>query len=82
MAEEERKGRSKQSSGLNLNSRFWKVALLVLATFLIFAGPTYVVYVLMGVLDISYVFSMVSGFVLFAVGLALLWYLIKNRVIS
>ncbi len=82
MAEEEQRGRSKQSSKLNLNSRFWKAFLLVVAVFLIFAGPTYVVYVLMSVLDISYAFSMASGFVLFVVGLVLLLYLIKNRAIS
>lgn len=82
MNEEEQKGKSSQSSRLNLNSKFWRAFLFVLAAFLIFAGPTYVVYALMGVLDISYVFSMISGFVLLVVGLVLLWYLIRNKVVS
>lgn len=82
MSEEEQKGKSGPSSRVNLNSKFWRAFLFVLAAFLIFAGPTYVVYALMGVLDISYVFSMISGFVLLVVGLVLLWYLIRNKVVS
>ncbi|MCL6578931.1 MAG: hypothetical protein K6T73_06020 [Candidatus Bathyarchaeota archaeon] len=82
MSEEEQKGKRNQLPRLNLDSKFWKAFLFVVAAFLIFAGPTYVVYVLMNVLDISYVFSMISGFALFIVGLVLLWYLIKNKVVS
>jgi len=82
MSEEEQKGKRNQLPRLNLDSKFWKTFLFVVAAFLIFAGPTYVVYVLMNVLDISYVFSMISGFALFIVGLVLLWYLIKNKVVS
>ncbi|MGB9676146.1 MAG: hypothetical protein ACPL0C_03035 [Candidatus Bathyarchaeales archaeon] len=82
MAEEEQKIK-KVSAGLGgLNSRFWKTVLVVLAAFLTFAGPTYVVYVLQSFLDIGFTISVVCGFILFVVGLALFWYLIKNKVIS
>ena len=67
---------------IDLNSRFWKTFLTLLAVFLIFAGPTYVVYALTNVLNMEYMLSMLSGGVLFIVGLVLLWYLVKNKVIS
>jgi len=66
----------------SLNSKLWKTTLVVLAAFLTFAGPTYVVYILQSFLDISFIISVVCGFILFVVGLALFWYLIKNKVIS
>jgi len=82
MTEERQKDKSRTSARFDLKSRPWKAFLVVLAAFLTFAGPTYVVYVLLNVLDISYAVSMVSGFVLLVAGLVLLWYLIKNKVIS
>ncbi|MDI6806128.1 MAG: hypothetical protein QMD20_05660 [Candidatus Bathyarchaeia archaeon] len=53
-----------------------------MAAFLVFVGPTYVVYVLNIILEINFAVSMVSGFALFIVGLALIWYLLKKGVIS
>ena len=82
MTEEKHKSKSRALSRFDLNSRSWKIFLVVLATVLTFAGPTYVVYVLLHLLEISYILSMVSGLVLFVAGLALMWYLIKNKVIS
>lgn len=73
---------SRKTAKFDVSSRFWKIFLILLAAFLTFAGPTYVVYVLVNTLEINYVASMGSGFVLFLVGLALIWYLIKNEVIS
>jgi len=67
---------------LDLSSKFWKTLLTVLAAFLTFAGPTYMVYVLMNILKIGYFVSMISGFVLFIVGLLLIWYLIRKKIIS
>lgn len=66
----------------DLNSKFWRTLLVLLAAVLTFAGPTYVVYVLNNVLDIGHAVSMISGFALFVAGLALIWYLIKKKVIS
>ena len=82
MTEEKQKGKGRALSRFALNSRFRKISLVVLAAFLTFAGPTYIVYVLMHLLEINYAVSMVSGLVLFVAGLALMWYLIKNKVIS
>jgi len=82
MNEEKQKNKSRISIGLDLSSNFWKIFLVVLAVFLTFAGPTYVVYALLHVLKMDYFVSMASGFALFIVGLVLLWYLIKRKVIS
>jgi hypothetical protein len=79
MAKEEQKS---ESSSLNLSSKFLRTLLIVLAVLLIFAGPTYVVYVLLNVLDLSYLVSMGFGFGLFIVGFMLLLYLIKKGVIK
>jgi len=82
MTEKKQKSKSRISIRLDLSSRFWKTLLIVLAVFLTFAGPTYIVYALLNVLKINYIVSMASGFVLFIVGVVLIWYLIKNKVIS
>lgn len=66
----------------SLNSKLWKTVLVVLAAFLTFAGPTYVVYVLQSFLDIGFTISVVCGFILFVAGLALFWCLIRNKGIS
>jgi len=77
----EKKEKSK-STRLNLNSKFWKTFLVILAAFLTFAGPTYMVYALLNVFKMNYFVSMASGFALFIAGLVLTWYLIKRKVIS
>jgi hypothetical protein len=78
----EKKEKSK-STRLDLNSKFWKTFLVILAVFLTFAGPTYVVYVVfLKILKMDYAVSIASGFALFIVGLVLIWYLIKRKVIS
>jgi hypothetical protein len=79
MAKEEEKSGSGTS---NLSSKFLRSFLIVLTVFLMFVGPTYVVYVFLNVLDLSYLVSMGFGFGLFIVGFVLLLYLIKKGVIS
>jgi len=79
---EENKKDSSGKSKLDLSSNFWKAFLTLLAALLTFAGPTYVVLVLLNVLEINYAVSMVTGFILFIAGLALIWYLIKKKIIS
>ncbi len=78
------KGRdgSKIINRLDLNSKFWKTFLTLLAALLTFAGPTYVVYALADILNIDYFVSMASGVILFLVGLVLMWYLIRKKIIS
>lgn len=82
MDKEKGKSESKTSSGLDLSSKFWKAFLAVVAAFLTFAGPTYMVYLFLNILNLSYAVSMISGFIIFVVGLALIWYLIKRKIVS
>ena len=82
MTEKKQKSKSRISIKLDLSSKFWKTLLTVLAAFLTFAGPTYMVYVLMNILKIDYFVSMISGIVLFIAGLVLVWFLIKKKIIS
>jgi len=82
MTEKKQKSKSRISIRLDLSSKFWKTFIVILAVFLTFAGPTYIVYALLNVLKMNYAVSMASGFALFIVGLVLIWYLIKRKVIS
>jgi len=82
MSEKKQKGKGKISVRFDLSSKFWKTFLVVLAAFLTFAGPTYVVYVLIDIFEINNIISMASGSGLFIAGLMLIWYLIKNKIIS
>jgi len=81
MTEKKQKSKGRISARVDLSSRFWKTFLVVLAAFLTFIGP-YMVYVLLNVLEIDYAVSMVSGLGFIIAGLVLIWYLIKNKVIS
>ena len=72
-----------ESSGMfDFDSKFWRTALVVVAGLLIFGGPTYVPYVLSTILRVDYVASVVSGVVLLVIGLLLMWYLIRKKVIT
>ena len=81
MNEKKQKSKGRVSVRVDLSSRFYKTFLVALAAFLTFVGP-YMVYVLLNILEIDYMVSMVSGFGLIIAGLLLIWYLIKNKVIS
>lgn len=69
-----------QVSGLD--SKFMKVVLTVVAVFLIFVGPTYIPYLLSDILKVDYIASIVVGGLLFIVGLVMLVYLIRKKVIE
>ena len=69
-------------SRFDLNSKFMRVFLILLSVFLIFAGPTYISYVLFDALKVNYVASVVSGFALFIVGLLLMLYLVRKKIIT
>ena len=62
-------------------SRYRKAFLVLITAFLTFGGP-YLTHVLSTVLRIDYAISLISGFILFGLGLALVWYLIRNEIIS
>ena len=66
---------------INLESKMWRTTLLIVSVLLIFAGPTYVPYVLSSILNLDYVASTVVGIVLLIVGLVLMGYLIRKKVI-
>jgi hypothetical protein len=59
-----------------------KVAMTIVAVFLIFVGPTYTPYLMADVLKIDYMASVVVGAVLFIVGLVLLVFLIRKKVVE
>jgi hypothetical protein len=77
----EEKQKTEGSSRLNLSSKYWRVFLVVLAAVLTFGGP-YAVYVFTKAFELNYSVSITAGFVLFAAGLILIWYLIRKKVIS
>lgn len=68
-------------SGL-LESKFWRVFLILVAALMIFAGPTYVSYILADALKLNYIASIVIGFALFIVGIFTMIYLIRKKVIT
>jgi hypothetical protein len=70
-----------ESAGMfDINSKFMRTALLIVSVLLIFAGPTYVPYVLTS-LNINYWASILVGLALLIVGLLLLWFLIRKKIV-
>lgn len=65
-----------------LSSKFTRIVLVILSGFLIFVGPTYIIYALAVLLNANIVASFAIGFVLFVVGLVLMRYLLSKKVIS
>jgi hypothetical protein len=65
-----------------VESKFGKVLLTLLSVILIFAGPTYVIYGLATVIKVDLAASFVVGFALFIVGLIMMRYLVKKKIIS
>ncbi len=64
-----------------MSSKFIRTLLVILSVFLIFAGPTYVIYGMAILLKVNLVASFAVGFVLFAVGLVLMRYLVHKKVV-
>jgi hypothetical protein len=65
-----------------MSSKFGKVVMTILAVFLVFAGPTYIVYGLAVVVKVDLAASFGVGFVLFIIGLVLMRYLTKKKIIT
>ena len=80
MGKKVKKGNNGQK--IDLNSKFLRILLLILMVFLIFAGPTYVSYLLFDILNLSYLVSIITGFFLFVAGLLLMWFLIRKKIIN
>jgi hypothetical protein len=64
-----------------MSSKYLKVLLVVLAGLFTFGAP-YVIFIATSFLKRGVFFSFASGFLSFAVGLILIWYLIRSKVIS
>ncbi|MGD6807409.1 MAG: hypothetical protein ACQCN4_10685 [Candidatus Bathyarchaeia archaeon] len=65
-----------------IESKFTKVALTIVAVLLLFVGPTYIPYLMSDVAKIDYFASIGVGALLFIVGLVMLVYLIRKKVIT
>jgi hypothetical protein len=63
-------------------SKFWRITLVVLSMLLIFVGPAYVPYVMVHVLKIHYFISIGAGIILFIVGMVLMLFLIRKKLIT
>jgi hypothetical protein len=71
-----------ESAGMfDVNSKLMRTALVIVAVLLIFAGPTYVPYVMNGILKVDYVASVIVGIVLLVAGIGLLWFLVRKKII-
>jgi len=68
--------------GFDVSSKFMRVLLIIVSVFLIFAGPTYVSYLLFNILNVNYVASVVSGFAMFTAGILLMLFLIRKKIIT
>ena len=64
-----------------MSSKYWKLLLVVLAGLFTFGAP-YVVYLASTVLKRGIFFSFSGGFLSLIIGLFLIWYLIRNKVIT
>lgn len=69
-----------QVSGIE--SKFTRIALTVVAVLLLFAGPTYIPFLMVDFLQLNYFAGIGTGAVLFIVGLVMLIFLIRKKVIT
>ena len=64
-------------SGHETKARVWRAFLILLAAFLIFAGPTYVAY-LARQIGVPSIYSTAFGFILLILGIAIAYRLVKS----
>jgi hypothetical protein len=65
-----------------IESKFLRVFLIVVAAVFIFAGPTYLPLILNEVLKVEHSVAMTFGFVVFLIGAFDLIYLVRKKVIT
>jgi len=63
-------------------SKFGRTLLTILSVFLIFAGPTYVIYGLAVLLNMNLAASFAVGIVLFIIGLVIMRLLVQKKVVT
>lgn len=66
----------------DIDSKFLRIILIIATVFLLFAGPTYVPYLLSNILNLGSFVSVVVGAVLFAAGVFLMVFLVRKKIIS
>lgn len=62
-------------------SKFWRITLVLISVLLVFAGPTYVPY-LMSKANIGSVASASAGGVLFILGIVMVWFLVNKKILT
>jgi len=65
-----------------MDSKFMRVFLIIIGAFLVFMGPTYVPYILANVLKLNLLAANVVGIALFIVGILIIIYLARKKIIS
>ena len=65
-----------------LDSKFGKTLMIILSVILIFAGPTYIIYGLAVVLGVNLMASFIVGLSLLIVGLIMMMYLVRKKIIT
>jgi len=65
-----------------ITSKFGRTLLTIVSVFLIFAGPTYVIYGLAVLLNVNLAASFAVGIVLFAIGLVMMRLLVQKKIIT
>jgi hypothetical protein len=65
-----------------LQSKFNRVFLILLTMVLLFAGPTYVPFLMFNVLSLDYFAAISVGAVLFVLGVVMLVYLVRKKVFT
>ncbi len=76
------KNKENNSLGFNRDSKFFRILLIIVTVFLLFAGPTYIPYLLSNILNLDSVVSVIAGSTLFAAGAFLMFFLIQKKIIS
>jgi hypothetical protein len=71
-----------ENGSTGMNSKFWRTTLLIVSVLLIFAGPTYVPYLMSDIAGIDYFISVGVGVVMLAAGLLLMLFLVRKKVIT
>ncbi len=65
-----------------MSTKFGKLLFTIVAVFLTFAGPTYIIYVLNVALNMDLAAAALTGFILFIIGLVMMRYLVKLKIIT
>jgi cytochrome c biogenesis protein CcdA len=75
------KNENKNIGVFDTSSKFMRTLLIIVAALLIFAGPTYLIYVMTNFLKVNQFASMISGLAMLVVGLLLLGFLVRKKII-